>query len=70
MDQKEKEEMFSLSLKEVSDLFGDGFYTFTEMEEYVKEWNNTPGRFTTAKIGVNYIYQVSKEERIHQTIVR
>jgi hypothetical protein len=60
MNQKEKEELFSLSLKEVSDLFGDGVFSLEEVQQYVDVWNNTSGRFTTAKIGMNYIYQVNK----------
>jgi hypothetical protein len=38
--------------------FDRGEFGRADVVEYVKLWNETPGRFTEARIGVNCIYTV------------
>jgi hypothetical protein len=48
------------TLNEVSILLELGKITSKEAQEYVEKWNNTPGRFTTAKISGYRIINVHK----------
>lgn len=50
------QETARLTLAQVADRLRDGRLSVTECEEYCMAWNNTPGRFTVAKvIGYNII---------------
>ena len=52
----------SMTLDQIDKAYFDhGTISHEDMESYVQAWNNTPGRFTTAKIGVNHIYLIDRK---------
>jgi hypothetical protein len=51
----------NFTLEDMDKAFFDfGTVTKEELSDYIARWNETPGRFTTAKIGASHIYMVSR----------
>ena len=41
--------------------FDHGSVSKEDMIEYLQLWNDTPGRFTVAKLGADHVYQIDKK---------
>lgn len=48
--------MKNYSLNQIEKMYHEGVITKNDVEEYIKAWNETPGRFTTATFSGYNIY--------------